>query len=92
MSKVLSPTRMFTENYVDDIACHSRFWEEHLSHLRQFLEVIRHSGFTLSLKKCNWAQPSVKFLGSIIGSGRRRANPDKEETVKNLRIPRQRNR
>jgi hypothetical protein len=87
MSKVLAPIRKFTENYVDDIACHSESWLDHVSHLRQFLEVIRQSGFTLSLKKCNWAQPSVKFLGSIIGSGQRRADPDKVETVKNLRIP-----
>ena len=87
MSKVLAPIRKFTENYVDDIACDLRSWEKRLSHLREFLEVIHQSGFTLGLKKCNWAQLSVKFLGSIIGSGQRRADPDKVGTIKNLRIP-----
>jgi hypothetical protein len=62
-------------------------WEKHLSHLRKFLGIIRKSGFTSSLKKTIWAQPEVKFLANIIGSGQRRVDPEQVERIKNLKIP-----
>ena len=56
-------------------------WRQHLSHLELFLQQVKQSGFTLNLKKCNFALPEVRFVGHIIGSGCRRADPDKLSAV-----------
>jgi len=42
---------------------------------------------TLNLKKCSFAQHEVKFVGHIIGSGQRRADPDKLSTVNEMKPP-----
>jgi len=59
----------------------SENWRHHLKHTEQFLQQIRQSGFTLNLQKCNFALSEVLFVGQIIGSGSRRANPDKTAAV-----------
>jgi hypothetical protein len=87
LNRTLAPVRAFTDNYVDDIAVHSMTWERHLMDLRKFLAVMAQSGFTLSLKKAKWAHPQVKFLGNIIGSGERKADPERVEAIKSLRVP-----
>jgi hypothetical protein len=51
------------------------------------LEVIQTSGFTLNLSKCSFGQSEIKFVGHVIGSGKRRADPDKVESIKALRVP-----
>jgi len=47
------------------------FWRvvDHLGHIRQFVIIMRNSGFTLNLAKCEFAKPEVKFVGRIVGSG-----------------------
>ena len=84
---ILRPIRNFAASFVDDMAVHSNQWGEHLCHLNQFLRTVRDAGLTLSLKKCKWAQPQVKFCGEIIGSGRRYADPEKVKAVRDLKIP-----
>jgi len=62
-------------------------WDKHLSDLRRFLDAIRASGFTLNLSKCTFGQGEIKFVGHVIGSGKRRADPDKVDSIKALRVP-----
>jgi hypothetical protein len=62
-------------------------WRQHLQHLEHFLETIKASGLTLNLAKCRFAQAEVKSCGHIIGSGSRRADPDKIYTVQNMKTP-----
>ena len=59
----------------------------HLHHLRGFLERIRECNLTLNLRKCSFAKGEVKFCGQLIGSGKRRADPDKIAAVRNLKVP-----
>ena len=88
LRKVLRPIRTFTSSYVDDMAVHSNTWEKHLSDVDAYLRVIRDSGFTLGLSKCEFAKPSVKFVGHIIGSGLRRVDSEKvDAAVRNLKEP-----
>ena len=54
--------------------------------LETFLQIIKKSGFTLNLKKCQCAQHQVKFLGHIIGSGERKPDPDKVATIKQIKV------
>ena len=84
---ILRPIRDFAASFVDDMAVHSNVWDEHLHHLDRFLRTIRDAGVTLSLKKCKWAQPQVKFCGEIIGSGKRYADPEKVKAIHDMKVP-----
>jgi hypothetical protein len=47
-----------------------------------------YSGFTLGLRKCEFAKSSIKFVGHIVGSGQRGVDPDKAyEAVTSLKEP-----
>jgi len=41
----------------------------------------------LSLSKAQLAQSHIKFVGHVIGSGQRRADTDKVEAIRALRVP-----
>ena len=84
---VLQSIRSFSETYVDDMGIGSGSWSDHLSHLRQFLVIIRDNGMTLNLAKCNFAQPEVKFVGHFVGSGIRRPDPQRLEGIANMTRP-----
>lgn len=84
---ILRPVSQFAASFVDDMAVHSNYWKEHLYHLDRFLQTISDAGITLSLRKCKWALPQVKFCGEIIGSGKRYADPEKVKAVHDLKIP-----
>jgi hypothetical protein len=81
MMKSLETIRDFTESYVDDMAVYSNTWSQHLEDLKKYLSEIRASGITLNIKKMSLAKGEVKFLGHLIGSGQRRADPDKVATI-----------
>ena len=84
---ILHPIRQFTGSYVDDMSVFSDDWLQHLYHIKEFLGVIRDSGLTLNMKKCNFALPEVRFVGHIIGSGQRRADPEKVAAVRDMQPP-----
>ena len=85
VKEVIEPIKEFTEAYVDDMAVGSNSWSQHIECVKQFLEAIRASGITLNIRKCTFAKSEVKFVGHLIGSGRRRADPEKVSTVYALR-------
>jgi hypothetical protein len=98
LKRILEPINEIAESYVDDIAVHSgdvtksdsnedEDWKSHLADLRLFLQTILKSGFTLNLKKSQFAKSEVKFIGHIVGSGWRRADTAKIDTIKSLRTP-----
>jgi len=60
-------------------------WRYHLSHVEEFLRTMRNGGITLNLKKCRFAQHTVKFYGEIIGPGKRRPNPEKVAAIHEMR-------
>lgn len=69
MEIILRPLREFTDSYVDDSAVFSEEWYNHLAHLETFLNTMRKEGLTLNLKKCQFAQHTVKFCGEVIDQG-----------------------
>jgi Reverse transcriptase (RNA-dependent DNA polymerase) len=75
--KVIEPIKDFTKAYVDDMAVHSDKWSCHLRHIESYSLHIRQSGFTLGLGKCEFAKGTVKYIGHIIGGGKRSVDPDK---------------
>jgi hypothetical protein len=58
-----------------------------LSDLERYLQVIRQSGLTLNLSKSNFPMHEVKFCGHYIGSGIRRIDPEKVDSVLKLQRP-----
>ena len=48
---------------------------------------MRKAGITLKLKKCRFALPEVKFCGMIVGSGKRRIDPEKVAAVEAIKVP-----
>jgi hypothetical protein len=87
VKEILRPVKQFTKSYVDDMAVHSESWKQHLRHIAGYLTVIKTSGLTLGLKKCEFAKPEIKFVGHVIGSGYRRADPEKVTAIKQLKQP-----
>jgi len=87
IQQILRPLKQFTDSYVDDMTVFSDQWRCHLHHLTEFLKRIRECGLTLNIKKCNFAQNNVKFCGQIVGSGQRRADPEKVAVVRNIKVP-----
>lgn len=83
--EIIEPIKEFTEAYVDDMAVGSNSWSQHIECIKRFLSEIRASGLTLNIRKCTFAKGEVKFVGHLIGSGRRRADPEKVATVYALR-------
>lgn len=53
---VLQPLRYCCEPYVDDISVYSDSWNEHLIHVKQFLQVMRKHDLTLNLSNCEFAK------------------------------------
>jgi hypothetical protein len=98
VKKIIDPIQDIAESYVDDIAIHSGDvtqptsnendeWLKHLDDLRTFLQTVLSSGITLNFKKSQFARSEIKFVGHIVGSGRRRADSDKVATIRDLRVP-----
>jgi len=83
---VLKPMCHFSESYVDDIGVSSDGWSQHLNHIRQFLAIIK-VGMTLSIEKCEFAKPEVKFVGHSVGSGGCRPDPDRLQGLDKMSRP-----
>lgn len=87
MQQVMQPVKQFTASFVDDVSVYSNQWKLHLEHVTKFLQAIKKSGLTLNLKKTNFAQGEIKFVGHLIGSGQRKVDPGKVAAVHNMKIP-----
>jgi hypothetical protein len=87
LQKVLSPIREFAGSYVDDLATYSNTWQNHLNHIDLTLQHVKSSSLTLNIKKSEFAPSEVKFCGCIVGSGKRRVDPDKLHSILQLKRP-----
>ena len=87
LQRVLHPIREFAGSYVDDMATYSDEWQSHLNHIDETLKHVKSSGLTLNIKKSDFAKPEVKFCGCIVGSGKRRVDPDKVHSILQLKRP-----
>ena len=61
VTSILRPLQEFAGSYVDDMAVGSNAWHTHMMHVRQFLDIIKAAGMTLTLSKCEFAQPEVRY-------------------------------
>ena len=56
--------------YLDDIIIFSEDIETHEQRVKQVLERLKTNGLQIKLKKCEFVQPTIKFLGHVISFGK----------------------
>ncbi|KAI4372857.1 hypothetical protein MLD38_011041 [Melastoma candidum] len=89
MTHVLRPFMgKFVVVYFDDILVYSRSNKEHINHLRAVFNTLREEKLHGNLKKCEFFQPSVIFLGFVVSAEGIKVDESKIEAIKEWPSPR----
>lgn len=67
--------------YLDDLIVFGRSLEEHEERLMRVLDRLEETGLKLSLDKCQFCQPRVKYVGHIVSADGVATDPDKIQAV-----------
>ncbi len=73
--------------YLDDIIIFGKTLEEHEQRLLKVLDRLEEIGLKVSIDKCQFCQPQVKYVGHIVSADGIATDPDKVEVVKHWREP-----
>lgn len=73
--------------FVDDILVYSRSLEDHVSKLRQVLEILTHHKLNIKRSKCSFAQQQLTYLGHIISQEGMATDPKNISAVQNWPVP-----
>ena len=76
------------EVYVDDMLVKSLDKADHIKHLRESFEILRHHKMMLNPAKCAFGVGSGKFLGLMVSKRGIEANPDKIKAILDMEPPR----
>ncbi|GFY52475.1 retrovirus-related Pol polyprotein from transposon 297 [Trichonephila inaurata madagascariensis] len=71
-----------------DVAIFSENWDDHISHIDKVLERIQNARLTIKPAKCKFAQDSIKYLGHIVGLGKRSPAQLKVQRILDFPVPR----
>ncbi|GFX45734.1 transposon Tf2-6 polyprotein [Trichonephila clavipes] len=88
MAELLQGCEKFALPYLDDVAIFSENWDDHINHIDKVLERIRDARLTIKPAKCKFAQDSVKYLGHVVGLGKRSPAQLKVQTILDFPVPR----
>ncbi|GFY63106.1 retrovirus-related Pol polyprotein from transposon 17.6 [Trichonephila inaurata madagascariensis] len=66
----------------------SENWDDHISHIDKVLERIQNARLTIKPAKCKFPQDSVKYLGHVVGLGKRFPAQLKVQTILDFPVPR----
>jgi hypothetical protein len=67
--------------YLDDILIFSKSREDHITHVKQVLDVLRKEQLFLKLSKCEFGKTSLIYLGHIVGGGKLKIDPSKVKVI-----------
>ncbi|KAI3735110.1 hypothetical protein L6452_14598 [Arctium lappa] len=88
MNRVCSP---FLDKYVivfiDDILIYSRSKEDHETHLRAILELLKREKLYAKFSKCEFWLKEVQFLGHVVSKDGIKVDPAKIEVIKGWEAP-----
>lgn len=73
--------------FFDDILVYSPSWETHMLHLQQVLQVLDKHQLFAKLSKCEFAVPSISYLGHVISQSGVAADPTKLEAIQSWPPP-----
>ncbi|CAL8152611.1 unnamed protein product [Prunus armeniaca] len=69
--------RKFVMVFFDDILIYNTSMTDHLTHLTAVFSVLRDHGLKLKLSKCDFAQPSMSYLGHVLSAAGVAVDPQK---------------
>ncbi|CAN8074493.1 unnamed protein product [Agarophyton chilense] len=75
----------FAVVYLDDVIIFSWTVKEHLFHVRKVLTILQDAGITLKLRKCDFFQASVNYLGHVVLPGVVSALTERADTCDSVR-------
>ena len=78
----------FASAYQDDVIMFSETLEEHHRHVGLVLDKLEVAGLPLDMRKCEFDQPEVHYLGLIIGRDGIRKDPEKMAAIRDWQTPR----
>ncbi|KAA3456046.1 DNA/RNA polymerases superfamily protein [Gossypium australe] len=88
MNRVFQPyLDQFVVVFIDDILVYSRNEEEHDSHLRIALQILRENQLYAKFSKCEFWLKEVTFLGHVVSTEGLRVDPRKVEAVLDWKPP-----
>lgn len=73
--------------YLDDLIVFGRTLEEHEERLLKVLDRLEECGLKVSIDKCQFCQPQVKFLGHIVSASGVATDPEKVSAVTHWKKP-----
>lgn len=73
--------------YLHDVVVFSSTFKQHLERLELVFSSLREHGLKLKLKKCNFFQLEVKFLGHVVSASGVSTDPDKISAVRDWSPP-----
>lgn len=73
--------------FFDDILVYSSSLVQHVSHVRQVLQILQEHRLYANRKKCNFGQTSVAYMGHVISRDGVAVDPDKIATMLRWAIP-----
>lgn len=87
MMRLLLKGLNFTVNFFDDALVFSLTWEEHLSHLKLFLQRLRDQNITARPSKVSVGFTFIEFLGHTVGDGCIQPTQSKVKKILNMSVP-----
>lgn len=73
--------------YLDDLIITGKSRDEHLANLKGLLSKLQEHGFRVNLKKCEFLQSSVEYLGHVIDKQGKRPSESAITALKELPVP-----
>jgi hypothetical protein len=77
----------FVTVYLDDVCIYSRTLEEHIKHLRLFLQRFKEEGLKLRLKQCFFGLQEMEYMGYTVFAGKTSVSTKKVEAVADGPVP-----
>lgn len=73
--------------YLDDILIFSSSLEEHVININKIFNALRKANLKIQIDKCNFFYKETEYLGHVLTPNGMKPNPNKLETIKNLKLP-----
>ena len=73
--------------YFDDILVYSKSLEEHVTHVKEVLQILRHEKLYANLPKCTFANDKLIFLGFVVSSNGVEVDVSKVKDIRDWPIP-----
>ncbi|GFY74657.1 hypothetical protein TNIN_5521 [Trichonephila inaurata madagascariensis] len=83
----LTPKAQRLEEFITSFGTYQN-WDYHISHIDKELERIQKACLIIKPEKCNFAQDNVKYLGPVVGLGKRSSAQLKVQTILDFPVPR----